>query len=71
MKAAIAHERRNPHFKFVETPRHSTEVDYADFRKDLFAELKKAGSGPHPRPQNASIFRLKDKAAAVNRMKAA
>ncbi|MGH8445706.1 MAG: flavin-containing monooxygenase [Solimonas sp.] len=71
MKAAIEHERRNPHFKFVETPRHSTEVDYADFRKDLFAELKKAGDGPHERPKNASIFRLKEEASAMNRMKAA
>lgn len=71
MKAAIEHERRNPHFKFVETPRHSTEVDYADFRKDLFAELKKAGEAPHARPSNASIFRLKEQASAMNRMKAA
>ena len=71
MKAAIEHERRNPHFKFIETPRHSTEVDYADFRRDLFAELKKAGDGPHARPPNASIFRLKEDAAAMNRMRAA
>lgn len=56
MKAAVAEELRNPHFNFVKTPRHSTEVDYADFRKELFAELKKAGAQPHPRPANAAIY---------------
>ena len=53
---AIEDERHHRHFRFVETPRHSTEVDYADFRDELFKELKKAGSGPHPRPANASIY---------------
>jgi hypothetical protein len=31
-------------------------VDYADFRKELFAEIRKAGGQPHPRPANASIY---------------
>ena len=56
MKAAIAQEMNNPHFKFVKTPRHSTEVDYADFRKELFAEIRKAGAAPHARPANAAIY---------------
>jgi hypothetical protein len=55
LRAAIEHEHRNRHFKFVETPRHSTEVDYADFRKELFRELKRAGARPHDRPADASI----------------
>ncbi|MFT4046591.1 MAG: hypothetical protein QM661_07815 [Solimonas sp.] len=71
MKAKIDEEHRRPHYRFVEAPRHSTEVDYADFRKELFAELKKADDGPHARPRNASIFRLKDEASAMNRMRAA
>lgn len=56
LDAEIARERANPHFAFIESPRHSTEVDYVDFRKELFAELKKAGAGPHPRPATASIY---------------
>lgn len=55
MRAAIEHELRNPHFNFQKTPRHSTQVDYAQFRKELFAELKKAGVEPHQRPADASI----------------
>lgn len=56
LRAAIEDERRHRHFKFVETPRHSTEVDYADFRAELFRELRKAGARPHERPANASIY---------------
>jgi hypothetical protein len=56
MKRAIEEELKNPHFNFVKTPRHSTEVDYATFRKELFAELRRAGAQPHPRPANASIY---------------
>ena len=56
MEAAIAHERANPHFNFIETPRHSTEVDYAEFRKDLFRELAKAGEKPRERPKDAAIY---------------
>ena len=56
LPAEIERERRNPHFRFVESPRHSTEVDYADFRAELFAELKKARHKPHDRPPNASIY---------------
>lgn len=55
LKAAIEEELRNPHFNFQKTPRHSTQVDYAEFRKELFAELKKAGVKPHERPADASI----------------
>jgi hypothetical protein len=56
LKAAIEEERRKPHFRFIESPRHSTEVDYAEFRKELFRELKKAGAKPHERPEDASIY---------------
>lgn len=56
LRKLIEHEIRHPHFNFVKSPRHSTEVDYATFRKELFAELKKAGACPHPRPANASIY---------------
>lgn len=47
MKQAIADEISNPHFDFIKTPRHSTEVDYACFRKELVAELAKAGIKPY------------------------
>lgn len=56
MKAAIEQEQRNPHFNFVKSPRHSTQVDYADFRKELFAEIKKAGAQPHVRPANSALY---------------
>lgn len=56
MKKAIADEIANPHYKFYKSPRHSTEVDYADFRAELFREIKKAGAKPHERPKEASIF---------------
>jgi hypothetical protein len=56
LRAAIEQERRHPHFDFVATARHSTEVDYADFRKELFMEIKKGGGRPHDRPANASIY---------------
>ena len=39
---AIAREMKNPHLKFEAGKRHSTEVDYHRFRKDLKAALKKA-----------------------------
>lgn len=47
----IEKERRNPHFKFIASPRHSTEVDYAMFRNELLAELRKAGIRAHQRPR--------------------
>lgn len=56
LKDLIRHEIDHPHYQFYKSPRHSTEVDYADFRKELFAELKKANTLPHPRPPTASIF---------------
>lgn len=56
LKKAIAEELAHPHYNFYKSPRHSTEVDYADFRKELFRELRKAGALPHARPANASIY---------------
>jgi hypothetical protein len=59
LHALIHRERAHPHFRFQETPRHSTEVDYAEFRKELVAELKKAGSGPYPPHPQSSLMQLK------------
>lgn len=53
---AIARELAHPHYQFYKSPRHSTEVDYAAYRAELFAELKKAGVQPHERPKDASIY---------------
>ncbi len=43
LKAAIQDEIDHPHYAFAGGTRHSTEVDYHAFRKDLGRELKKAG----------------------------
>ena len=43
LKAAIQHEIEHPHFEYTGGLRHSTEVDYHGFRRDLSRELKKAG----------------------------
>ncbi len=43
MQAAIRHEVENPHFAFEGGQRHAVEVDYHRFRKQLKAELRKAG----------------------------
>ncbi len=43
LKAAIQDEIDHPHFTFTGGTRHSTEVDYHAFRKELGHELKKAG----------------------------
>jgi len=43
LKAAIQHEIDHPHFAFVGGIRHSTEVDYHGFRRDLSHELRRAG----------------------------
>ena len=55
MPAAIAHELAHPHYRWEAAPRHSTEVDYHMFRRELLAELAKA-SGPraatHTRSQS-------------------
>lgn len=56
LQKAIAKELANPHYQFYKSPRHSTEVDYSDFRAELFAELQKAGARPHERPKDASIY---------------
>jgi hypothetical protein len=43
LKAAIQYELDHPHFAFSGGSRHSTEVDYHAFRRELARELKKAG----------------------------
>lgn len=43
IEARIKHEMDHPHFDFDASPRHSTEVDYHQFRKELREELLKAG----------------------------
>ncbi len=43
LPAKIEHEMANPHFNFDKAPRHSTEVDYHLFRKELQAALAQAG----------------------------
>ena len=43
LRAAIQYEIDHPHFAFTGGTRHSTEVDYHAFRKELAQELKKAG----------------------------
>ena len=43
MAKAIEHEVKHPHFQFGPGQRHAMEVDYHTFRKELRAELKKAG----------------------------
>lgn len=45
LRAAIQREIDHPHFNFSLEPRHSTEVDYHTFRKELKRELKRAGIG--------------------------
>ena len=55
MAAAIAEERDNPHFDFIKTPRHSTEVDYANFREDLLKELNKADVKAYKKPEDFSV----------------
>ncbi len=43
MQAAIEHEMNNPHLDFERAPRHSTQVDYHQFRKELQRELARCG----------------------------
>jgi hypothetical protein len=43
LNAAIQYELEHPHLDFTGGSRHSTEVDYHGFRRDLGRELKKAG----------------------------
>ena len=43
MRGAIREEQANPHLDFESGSRHSTEVDYHCFRRDLKKELAKAG----------------------------
>lgn len=60
MKGAIAHELAHPHLDFEGGSRHSTEVDYHKFRRDLKKELKKAGidigQPPRGRPAHYKNF---------------
>jgi cation diffusion facilitator CzcD-associated flavoprotein CzcO len=39
LRARIAHEMANPHYRFQRERRHATEVDYHQFRRELLAEL--------------------------------
>jgi hypothetical protein len=43
MQAAIQHEVDHPHYNFEKAARHSTEVDYHQFRKELASQLRAAG----------------------------
>ncbi|HEX5515812.1 MAG TPA: monooxygenase, partial [Gammaproteobacteria bacterium] len=43
MEAAIRQEMESPHADFAGGTRHSTEVDYHEFRKELGRELRQAG----------------------------
>jgi len=43
IEARIRHEVENPHLKFDKGSRHSCQVDYHQFRKELKEELKQAG----------------------------
>lgn len=43
MQAAIREELARPHADFDASPRHSTEVDYHTFRKELRRDLRQAG----------------------------
>lgn len=43
MEKAVEYEVKHPHFDFGPGQRHAIEVDYHTFRKELRAELKKAG----------------------------
>ena len=46
--ARIEKEMRSPHWAFQNTPRHAIEVDYHDFRRELFDELARARSEAAP-----------------------
>ncbi len=59
MKAAIQHEMDNPHYDFSDGSRHSVQVDSHAFRKELKAELKKAGLDIGAPPQGiASKYKV-------------
>lgn len=51
MAEAIRQQLARPHYAWRNSPRHATEVDYHQFRRDLVAELARAGVqvGPPPR----------------------
>lgn len=49
--AGLRYEIDHPHFAFTGGSRHSTEVDYHGFRRDLGRELKKAGISIGKPPQ--------------------
>jgi hypothetical protein len=50
MDAAIANEVARPHLRFAPGLRHSTQVDYHAFRRELREELRKAGIDVGPAP---------------------
>lgn len=55
LPAAIEHERKHAHCRFIEAPRHSMQVDYHRFRSEVLQELRKCGRKPH-RLQAASAL---------------
>jgi pyruvate/2-oxoglutarate dehydrogenase complex dihydrolipoamide dehydrogenase (E3) component len=48
--ARIEHEMNSPHWRFDKSARHTIEVDYHVFRKELFAYLKTARAKSRGRP---------------------
>ena len=67
MPAAIAHELAHPHYRWEAAPRHSTEVDYHMFRRELLAELASReafGRGADPvEVANVIVFLASDLAS--------
>lgn len=61
LQKAIQKERQHPHYRFIEAPRHSTEVDYHKFRAELLRELGKCGI--QPRRQKAASNLIVDRAS--------
>jgi glutathione peroxidase-family protein len=54
VKSEIEYEVKNPHFDFGPGQRHAMEVDFHLFRKELKAELKKAGTNIGKSPAGKS-----------------
>ena len=55
LQAAIDYERTHTHHRFIEAPRHSTQVDYHKFRAELLKELNKCGKEPYRSSAAASL----------------
>ena len=54
MRRAIQHEVDNPHYQFTAGSRHSVQVDYHAFRKELKVALKQAGIDIGSPPQGVA-----------------